>query len=169
MGFPGRWWGNQNLQQVNLEHLKDPHGSIGNSMHIPNVGAVMKKEKIKEAQTTGNYDDYDEFQPFYQWEISRIQYMEVRFKVPYFRPYVVGIFPFQSNLGSWRSPIDSMLLRREDWTPWNSWVSVAWRQGDPRRYHQGGVHEASHGWERSGLIRRFLRCCSSPHLDKFGG
>jgi hypothetical protein len=55
---------------VNLEHLKDPHGSIGNSMHIPNVGAVMKKEKIKEAQTTGNYDDYDEFQPFYQWEIS---------------------------------------------------------------------------------------------------
>ena len=49
---------------MNLEHLKDPHGSIGNSMHIPNVGAVMKKEKIKEAQTTGNYDDYDEFQPF---------------------------------------------------------------------------------------------------------
>ena len=41
------------------------------------------------------------------------------------KTYAVGIFPFQSNLGSWRSPIDSMgisvLLRREDWTPWNTW------------------------------------------------
>ena len=47
--------------------------------------------------------------------------MEVRFKVPYFRPYVVGIFPFQSNLGSWRSPIDSMArLHGTAGCPWHA-------------------------------------------------
>ena len=61
-----------------------------------------------------------------RWDFPReLQRSSVKCTIKKKKTYAVGIFPFQSNFGSWRSPIDSMgisvLLRREDWTPWNSW------------------------------------------------
>ena len=117
-------WGNQNLQ-VDGWHIRVPASEFG----APQRSTWQHRQQHAYPQCGGSDEEGEDQGGSDHRKLWQLWWASAFLSMGDLQDPKMGIFPFQSNLGSWRSPIDSkeisVLLRRDG-------LHGTWRQGDPR-------------------------------------